>query len=190
MIIYSNFEFKNMNTEEIENFINQNKQALAGSAIFVKGKSKISKMISWVCKGKSENKEFVPSHVGSLVLVGRTIYKFDMMPPCAKITSLKDYIKKSKETYIIAMRNFDIDVEKFSIDVCSRLNRRYGYLSALQSAFKYLYYPFREHCSEIHLRCLQNQGLFKEYSPNATTPDDLFRMLRKTSGSTNYSTSK
>lgn len=177
MIIYSNLDFKNMNADEIENFIKQNKQALAASAIFVKGKSKISKMISWVCKGKSKNKEFVPSHVGSLVLVGGNVYKFDMVPPCAKLTSLKDYILKSKETYIIAFRDFDCDIEKFSLDVCSRINRRYGYLSALQSAFKYLYYPLREHCSEIHLKCLQLQGLFKEYSANATTPDDLFRIL-------------
>lgn len=177
VFIYDNNFFHNKTAEEIDNWIEETKYLLVGSAIFVKGKNAISKAISWVCKGKSKNKEFVPSHVGSLVFVGGNVYKFDMMPPSAKLTKLRDYILKTKDEFKIVTRDFELDREKFSLDICSRVNRRYGYLSALQSAFKYLWYPLREHCSEIHLKALQAQNLFTQYKANSATPDDIYRIL-------------
>ena len=167
----------NLSNDERVKWIENNKNNLVGSAVFVCGKSKISKLISRVCKGKSKNKLFVPSHVGSLVLVGGNIYKFDMQPPCARIVPLSEWMNKTQDDYIILMRDFKLDTEKFSADVCSRINKRYGYFSAVQSAFKYLWWGLREHCSEVHLKCLQSQGLFTGVNANKTTPVSLYEIL-------------
>jgi hypothetical protein len=40
-----------------------------------------------------------------------------------------------------------------------------------------MFWGFKEHCSEIHLKALQDQGLFKEYDANKTTPEDLKEIL-------------
>ena len=74
-----------------------------------------------------------------------------------------EYLATTKDEFILVMRNFYINTESFSLDILKRLNKPYGYLSAIQSAFKYMFWGFKEHCSEIHLKALQDQGLFKEY---------------------------
>lgn len=100
-----------------------------------------------------------------------------MKPPKPTLTKFEDYLANTKDEYLLVMRNFELDTETFSLGILSRVNQRYGYLSAIQSAFKYLWYPLREHCSEIHLKELQKQGLFKEEDANETTPEDLKEIL-------------
>ena len=163
--IHYNSAFKDMSKEQIEQYCVINEYRLIGSAVFVRNKSFMSKLISRICGGKYKDKAFVPSHVGSLILCGGHIYLFDMKPP------------KTKDEFMLVMRNFSIDTEQFSLGIIKRINNKYGYLSAIQSAFKYLWWGFREHCSEIHLKELQAQGLFKEYSANQTTPEDLKNIL-------------
>lgn len=182
MRIHYNTAFQDLTKDELNQFCVFNEYQLVGSALFVKNKSLISKLVSWVCSGKAEDKTFIPSHVGSLVLIGGNVYLFDMKPPKATLTKLVDYLSTSKDEYMLVMRNFGLDIEKFSIGVCSRVNQKYGYISAIQSAFKYLWWGLREHCSEIHLKELQEQGLFKGYSANETTPEDLKEILLKYSG--------
>lgn len=175
--VHFNTAFKDMTKEQLTQYCGLNEYGLVGSAIFVKNKSLMSKIISKVCAGKAQSKDFVPSHIGSLILCGGHVYLFDMKPPKPTLTRLDEYLATTKDEYMLVMRNFALDTEKFSLDILSRLNNKYGYLSAIQSAFKWLWYPLREHCSEIHLKALQAQGLFKEHSANATTPEDLKEIL-------------
>ena len=176
-IKHFNTAFKDMTKDQIEMYVKIHKEKLVGSAVFVKNTALISKAISWVCSGKAKTKDFVPSHVGSLILCGGHVYLFDMKPPKPTLTKFSDYLAESKDEYLLYMRNFSLDTEKFSLEIIKRVNNNYGYLSALQSAFKYLWWGWREHCSEIHLKALQAQGLFTEYSANATTPEDLKEIL-------------
>lgn len=172
-----NSAFAGMSKEQIGQFCNLNEFQLVGSALFAKNKSFVSKLVSWVCKGKAKDEIFIPSHVGSLILCGGHVYLFDMKPPKPTLTKFEDYLANTKDEYLLVMRNFALDTEAFSLGILSRVNQRYGYLSAIQSAFKYLWYPLREHCSEIHLKELQKQGLFKEEDANETTPEDLKEIL-------------
>lgn len=177
--VHHNTAFENMTKEQLEQFCILREFALVGSAVFVKNKAFISKIISWVCLGKAESKDFVPSHVGSLILAGGHVYLFDMKPPRPTLTRFDEYLANTKDEFILVMRNFYLDTEKFSLEILKRYNKPYGYLSAIQSAFKYLWWGFKEHCSEIHLKALQAQGLFKEYDANKTTPEDLKEILLK-----------
>lgn len=170
-------QYKKIDERLLMSWISVYKNKLAGSAIFVRNESLLSKIISSVCKNKCPDKTFIPSHVGSLVLVGGDVAVFDMVPPKAKITPLIDYLTSTDDDYEIVMRDFDLDVEKFSFGIVERVNKRYGYLSAIQSAFKWLWYPLREHCSEIHLRELQKQRLFEGIDANEITPDGLYHLL-------------
>ena len=169
--------FEKMTKEQITNYCKAHELELVGSAIFVKNKAFISKVISWVCSGKAESKDFVPSHVGSLIFAGGYVYLFDMKPPRPTLTRLDEYLSQTKDNFILVMRNFNVNTEKFSLEILSRINKPYGYLSAIQSAFKYMFWGFKEHCSEIHLKALQAQGLFKKYNANKTTPEDLKEIL-------------
>lgn len=175
--IHYNTAFKDMTEEQIKQFCILREFGLIGSAVFVKNKSFISKMVSWVCSGKAETKDFVPSHVGSLILVGGHVYIFDMKPPRPTLTRFDDYLINSQDEFMLVMRNFAINTEAFSLEVLKRYNKPYGYLSAIQSAFKYMRWGFKEHCSEIHLKALQAQGLFTKYDANETTPEDLKEIL-------------
>lgn len=175
--VHYNTAFKDMTKEQLTQFCVLNEFQLVGSAVFVKNKALISKLISWVCSGKAEDKSFIPSHVGSLILCGGHVYLFDMKPPKPTLTRFDEYLANSKDEYMVIMRNFGLDTEKFSLGIVQRMNNKYGYLSALQSAFKYLWWGLREHCSEIHLKELQVQGLFKDFSANQTTPEDLKEIL-------------
>lgn len=177
MVLHYNTAFESLTPETIEDFVEQNKNTLVGSAVFVKNAAFISKLISWVCSGKAQDKNFIPSHVGSLVMVGGQVYLFDMKPPKPTLTHFVDYLKNTKDEFLLVMRDFKLDTEAFSLEIVNRMNKRYGYLSAIQSAFKYMYYGFREHCSEIHLKALQAQGLFWGYDANKTTPEDLKEIL-------------
>lgn len=182
MTYHNNTAFAGMTKAEIEQFCILNEFQLIGSALFTKNKSFISKVVSWVCKGKAKNQKFIPSHVGSIVLAGGHVYLFDMKPPKPTLTRLDKYLATTKDEYLLVMRNFALNTETFSINIINRMNERYGYLSAIQSAFKYLWYPLREHCSEIHLKELQAQGLFNAYNANKTTPEDLKEILLNYSG--------
>lgn len=175
--VHSNTAFENMTKDQLTQFCQLREFELVGSAVFVKNKAFVSKVISWVCSGKAESKDFVPSHVGSLILAGGHIYLFDMKPPRPTLTRFDEYLATTKDEFILVMRNFYVNTESFSLDILKRLNKPYGYLSAIQSAFKYMFWGFKEHCSEIHLKALQDQGLFKEYDANKTTPEDLKEIL-------------
>lgn len=175
--VHFNTAFKDMTKKQLEDFCSLKEFSLVGSAVFVKNKAFISKIISWVCSGKAESKDFVPSHVGSLILAGGHVYLFDMKPPRPTLTRFDEYLYKTKDEFMLVMRNFYVDTEKFSLEILSRINKPYGYLSAIQSAFKYMFWGFKEHCSEIHLKALQAQGLFKDKDANKTTPEDLKELL-------------
>lgn len=185
MFCYNNTIFQDMTEKQIEDFCNSNQSNLVGSALFTKNKKVVSKIVSWVCKGKAEDDEFIPSHVGSLILCGGHVYLFDMKPPKAKLTRFDEYLKNSDDEFLLVMRDFKLNIEDFSLGILSRINQHYGYLSAIQSAFKYLWYPLREHCSEIHLKELQKQGLFKGYDANQTTPEELKKILLNYKGAEN-----
>ena len=177
MIYHFKSAFAGMTKADIEQFCVLNEYQLIGSALFAKNKSFISKAVSWVCQGKAKDEKFIPSHVGSIVLAGGHVYLFDMKPPKPTLTRLDKYLATTKDDYLLVMRNFPLNTETFSINIIKRMNEHYGYLSAIQSAFKYLWYPLREHCSEIHLKELQAQGLFQAYNANKTTPEDLKKIL-------------
>ena len=74
--VHHNTAFENMTKEQLTQYCNLRKVELVGSAVFVKNKAFVSKVISWVCSGKAESKDFVPSHVGSLIMAGGHVYLF------------------------------------------------------------------------------------------------------------------
>ena len=87
--VHKNTAFQDMTKDQITKFCSIRQYELIGSAVFVKNKALISKVISWVCSGKAESKDFVPSHVGSLILVGGHVYLFDMKQDLSAFYLLK-----------------------------------------------------------------------------------------------------
>lgn len=193
MRIYYNKDFSGMQKKNIKKWINLYKKQLAGSAMFTRNNSFVSKIVSWASKINSDE-VFVPSHTASLILIGESIYVFDMKPPEPTLTLLEDYIFSTKDVFQIFLRDFELNIDIFSKNIVERMNRKYPLFSAFQSVFKKISFQWSkdinkkdraEHCSEVHLVELQRQGYYLEYDANDTTPEDLitiFENVKATKG--------
>lgn len=177
MKIYSNKDFAKMSLGDIRDFVVKNRRRLIGSAVFTRNKSVISRLICYVSKGREPDAIFVPSHTGSIIGLRGEVFCFDMKPPEGKITSLVEYLSTTEDEFRLVVPDFLLNDSAFSDFISKRIGQSYGYVSALQSAFRGLRWGSSEHCSEIHLKALQAQGLFVEYDANKTTPFDLVHIL-------------
>lgn len=175
-VFYRNF-FKNMLRPEIQMWIDKNKKHLIGSAIFTKGTTWTANLVSFAEGIKSNNKKgFIPSHTGSIIEKDGEVYIFDMKPPKASVQKLERYLWTTKEDFIIVIRDFKIDPKTFSTTLLEHEGQPYPYLSALRSVLNKRQTKWANHCSELHLRSLQLQGLFKEINAEIT-PDELLDLL-------------
>ena len=168
--------FEDLSFFEVDEWISECEN-LVGSCIFSRNNNIISKIISFFEKFKCKDKKFIPSHVGSIVKEGEEFYIFDMKPPFAKKTLLLDYLMFSSDDYVLVLRDFTIDPKRFSNEILKHEGELYPFLSAIRSIGTKK--PSKKaHCSELHLKTLQKQGLFLNVNPEIT-PDELWHLLNE-----------
>lgn len=174
--IHFNSAFKNMSLEQITKWIKLNHKRLIGSAIFTRNTSITSKIVQWAEKWKCKGCEFTPSHVGSIIEYNGEVYLFDMKPLHATIQPLVTYLHETKDEFALVLRNFNLDTNMFSKNILEHNNEFYPFMSAIRSVFTKRESKWRRHCSELHLRELQKQDLYKEIN-SEITPDELWHIL-------------
>lgn len=176
--IHAKTAFENMSVDDIQKWIILNYERLIGSAVFTKNKSLTSKIVSCVESWKCKNKCFIPSHTASVIEYNNDIYMFDMKPLRASVRPLADYLSDTQDDYVLILRDFKLDTRMFSINIAEHINEFYPFISALGSAFNKRQTKWSRHCSEMHLRELQKQGILTHLNPEIT-PDELFHELSR-----------
>lgn len=174
--ILFNTEFKDMKGYNLNYWFKFNHKRLIGSAIFTKNKSATSKVVCWAEEKKCPDKGFIPSHTGSIIEYNDRLYLFDMKPMRAKIQPLLTYLLTTDDEFALVIRDFDLDTKMFSINVAEHIGEFYPFMSAIRSVFTKRQSKWTRHCSELHLRELQKQGILTELNPEIT-PDELFHSL-------------
>lgn len=174
--IHFDSAFKIMTADQIDKWIKLNKNRLIGSAIFTANDTIGSKIVRWAESWKNKKSGFKPSHTGSIIKYRNDLYIFDMKPPKAKVTLFIDYLLNTKDKFALIMRDFELDANMFSLNLQEHIGESYPYMSAIRSVFTKRQSKWRRHCSEMHLRELQKQGIYKELNPEIT-PDELFLVM-------------
>lgn len=171
--------FKSMERETFYLWIHAHKEQLIGSAVFTKNNKLGSKIVSWAQKVHDKSKdEFIPSHTGSIIEKDGELYLFDMKPPKASIQHFTRYLLTTDDEYILVLRNFPLDTFMFSQNLLYHVGEFYAYFSAIRSVFTKRQTKFVTHCSELHFRELQKQGLYQNINPEIT-PNELLTLFRK-----------
>lgn len=176
--VYYKSELQKLPKEELITTIKSIKDKLIGSAIFSNNNSITSKVVQFFENLIFKKKGFTPSHTGSIIEYNNDIYLFDMKPLKAKIQLLSDYILNTKDNFVLVLKDFDIDNRMFSLNISNHIGEFYPFLSAIRSICSKKQSKWRTHCSELHLRELQLQGLFKDINPEIT-PLELLQILIK-----------
>lgn len=175
-VYYKEF-FKYMLRENIQLWIDTHKEQLIGSAIFTKSNSLTANLVTWAEKLKCKQKHgFCPSHTGSIVERDGEVLIFDMKPPKATTQSLEKYLWTTQENFIIVLRDFGINTDTFSTTILEHDGQGYPYMSAVRSVFSKRQTKWNCHCSELHLRCLQLQGIMTNLNAEIT-PDELMHTM-------------
>ena len=150
---------------------------LIGSVIFSKNEGITSKIIGFFEKLKCPKKDFIPTHVSSIVKEGNEIYILDIKPFKAKKKPLLDYLLFTSDDYVLVIRDFALDTKRFSKEILKYESKIYPFLSAIRSIGSKKQSK-KAHCSEAHLKALQKQGLFLNVNPEIT-PDELWHLLNE-----------
>jgi hypothetical protein len=177
--VISKSDILKLSQESLDKWLELNFDRLVGSAIFTDDNTWSSKLIQWGEKhlfARTNNKEFVPSHTGSIIEYYNHLYIFDMKPPKAGVQALKEYLLHTDEDYRIIIRDFPLDTNMFSRNLIDHIGQRYPYLSALRSVFTKRQSKFKTHCSEMHYRQLFRQGINFYINPECT-PDELYHVM-------------
>lgn len=174
--VFDNHFFSKLNRDEIKQWIKNNYTLLIGSAIFTKNNSITSKVVRWAESWKCEDKSFIPSHTGSIIEYNNEIYIFDMKPLRASVQPLLDYLCDTKDDYKIILRNFELDTFMFTANISEHIGQWYPYMSAIRSVFTKRNTKWQTHCSELHIRELQKQGIYLSVNPEIT-PDELYHIM-------------
>lgn len=176
---FTKTDFKNMERKAFYIWVYEHKEQLIGSAVFTKNNKLGSKLVSWVQKIHDKAKDdFVPSHTASIIEKDGQLYLFDMKPPKASIQPLTRYLLSTDDEYILVLRDFPLDTFMFSQNMIYHIGEFYAYLSALRSVLTKRDTKFVNHCSELHFRELQKQGLYPNINPEIT-PNELLTLFRK-----------
>ena len=181
MKVHFNTAFKGMSEKDLNTWIIFNRKKLIGSALFTKNDSLTSKIVRWAENwGEKDKNRFTPSHTASIIEYNKMLYVFDMKPLKATITPLTNYLLHTDDEYALVIRDFALDEKMFSLNIAEHIGEFYPFMSAIRSVFTKRQSKWRKHCSELHLRELQKQGLFTELNPEIC-PDELFyEMTNKT----------
>ena len=178
--VFKKEDLQKLSFQKISYWLELNREQLIGSAIFTKQDTLTSKLVRWgerhLFAKCNSNDCFVPSHTGSIIEYDNDLYIFDMKPPRASVQSLIKYLLETDEDYVLVMRDFKLNTEMFSKNLAYHIGEFYAYLSALRSVFTKRQTKWVRHCSEMHLRELQIQGLFTDINPEIT-PDELLHVL-------------
>lgn len=174
--IHFNTAFDNMSYEDINKWISFNYERLIGSAIFTKNDSLTSKVVRWAESWKCKDKCFIPSHTGSIIEFDNELCIFDMKPLRASVQPLAEYLYYSNDEFALVIRDFYIDTKMFSLNIAEHIGEFYPFLSAIRSVLTKRQTKWRTHCSELHLRELQKQGIKTELNPECT-PLELYEAL-------------
>lgn len=175
--VYYKSYFKQLTRDQIREWIKAYKELLIGSAIFTKGTNLSAKLVTWAEGWTCPNKKgFCPSHTGSIVEKDNMLYIFDMKPPKAEIQSLERYLWLTKEDFVIILRDFGLDTNMFSKTILEHEGQGYPYMSAVRSVFTKRQTRWNCHCSELHLRKLQMQGVYNDINAEIT-PDELLHLM-------------
>jgi hypothetical protein len=176
---YTKEYFKSMEREAFYLWIHEHKQQLIGSAIFTRNNKLGSRLVSWAQRIHDKAKDdFVPSHTASIIEKDGQLYLFDMKPPKASIQPLTRYLLATDDDYVLMLRNFPLDTFMYSQNMIYHIGEFYAYLSALRSVLTKRDTKFVNHCSELHFRELQKQGLYPNINPEIT-PNELLTLFRK-----------
>lgn len=174
--IFTNKDFEHLSMYALDNWLKFNRNQLIGSAVFTKNNSIVSKIVSWAEHFKCSHREFIPSHTGSIIWYKDDLYLFNMKPLKSSVISLREYLFTTTDTYELVMRDFDLDTKMFSANVAEHIGEFYPFMSAIRSVFTKRQSKWRNHCSELHLRELQKQGILTFLNPEIT-PDELYHVL-------------
>lgn len=176
--VHFNSAFVDMPPNIIQSWLDMEKDRLIGSAIFTKNNSVTSKVVRWAEGLKCKDKEFIPSHTGSIIEYKNKLCIFDMKPMRASVQPLFEYLVNTKDEYALILRDFNLDTRMFSLNVAEHIGEFYPFMSALRSVCTKRQTKWVRHCSELHLRELQKQGILTELNPEIT-PDELYHALAK-----------
>lgn len=177
--VHFNTAFEGMSEHDINTWIIFNRKRLIGSAIFTCNDSFTSKVVRWAENwGKKDKEKFTPSHTGSIIEYNKKLYVFNMKPLKATVTPLGNYLLHTGDTYTLVLRDFKLDERMFSLNIAEHIGEFYPFMSAIRSVFTKRQSKWRTHCSELHLRELQKQGILTGINPEIT-PDELLYELTK-----------
>lgn len=171
--------FKSMSKQDLNTWIVFNRKRLIGSAVFTCNDSFTSKVVRWAENwGEKDKEKFTPSHTGSIIEYDKKLYVFDMKPLKATITPLSNYLLYTDDIYALVLRDFQLDGRMFSLNIAEHIGEFYPFMSAVRSVFTKRQSKWRTHCSELHLRELQKQGILTKLNPEIT-PDELYEVMTK-----------
>lgn len=178
---FTNKDFANCPEKDIDLIIQLYKGHLNGACCFTTSHIRLSDLISKVTSKLTKRKDFIPSHVGNIFEFNNEIYLFDIKPPRATVTPLKEYLLNTKDEYVIVIPNFQgkFNKAKYLTHILRMINIKefgqgkqlcgkypYGYFSALQSGLSFLKWlpNIKIHCSEFCAILYKEQGLFDDES--------------------------
>ena len=147
-------------------------ELLSGEVIDMKEYDKKSEelLLELTKKDELKNKKavFKPSHTGSIIEKDGKLMVFDMKPMRATATPLANYLLHTRDKYALVIRHFKIDERMFSLNIAEHIGEFYPFMSAVRSVFTKRQTKWRTHCSELHLRELQKQGIKTELNPETS----------------------
>lgn len=175
-MIHFDTAFEDMPIDKLDEWINSNYERLIGSAIFTTDNSITSKVVRWAESFKCTDKSFCPSHTGSIIEIDNTLYIFNMKPLKSSVIMLSDYLLNTDENFALVLRDFELDTRMFSLNIAEHIGEFYPFMSAIRSVCTKRPSKWRRHCSELHLRELQKQGILTSLNPEIT-PDELYHAM-------------
>lgn len=173
---------ENLKNVDINLFIEVYFDKLQGAAVFVKNdKKKVSNIVSKVCKNQLKNSKlsyFVPAHIASCYKEKNDkLFLLDIKPPKSTKQPLAEYLRITKDDYVIFFRQEEINLNLYNYYMQNRIGLWYGLISAMQSVFKHITFKHGMHCSENWIYAYNQQGLYYDINANKSTPANLLCYL-------------
>ncbi len=135
-------------------------------------------MVRWAEGLKCKDKEFIPSHTGSIIEYKNKLCIFDMKPMRASVQPLFEYLVNTKDEYALILRDFNLDTRMFSLNVAEHIGEFYPFMSALRSVCTKKANKVGSSLFRITFKRIAKQGILTELNPEIT-PDELYHALAK-----------
>lgn len=170
---------KSLSPHKLSKWLQLNRLELATASVFTRSGGWLSPTIEFLTRRECIEKDFIPSHIGNVILLNSKLYIFNQKPPKASIIELYDYIMETKDDFkIVIIDEHKIDISQFSYDLFCCVEEKYGYLSALQCLKGLRWLPQKtRHCSEIATMEYQKWGYFEDIKADDTSPAKLYSLM-------------